>query len=120
MFTLSFINLNIFYQIYDIHHCLQRLLGFLILFIINAFVSQRQFLHRGLPSPLSVLKVSKNFIATLIILNLPLIYENSSLIIINKIKVIKLSIYSLNLLKMNNTCLSCLTATAGTRFSQDI
>ena len=37
---------------YGIHHLLQRLLGYLILFVLCAFVLQRQFLHRVLPSHL--------------------------------------------------------------------
>jgi hypothetical protein len=53
---------------YGTHHFLQGLLGYLILFVIQAFVPQRQLLHRGLLSPLPVLKVSKNIISTLIVL----------------------------------------------------
>jgi len=74
MLPLSFINSVIIPLIktetlaYGIHHFLQGLLGYLILFDIQAFVPQRQFIHRGLLSPLSVLKVSKNFISTLIVL----------------------------------------------------
>ncbi|CAM9657081.1 unnamed protein product [Hapterophycus canaliculatus] len=49
---------------YDIHHCLLGLLGYLILFATQAFVSQRQLLHRRTPSPLTVLLVSSNFIST--------------------------------------------------------
>ncbi|KAL2104649.1 hypothetical protein VUR80DRAFT_9947 [Thermomyces stellatus] len=48
------------YLIYGIHYSLQRLLGCLILFVTYAFVPQRQFLHRRLPSPLPVLRVSQN------------------------------------------------------------
>lgn len=51
MLTLSFIDL-IVHLIYGIHHLLQRLLGYLILLVLCAFVPQRQFLPRGAPSPL--------------------------------------------------------------------
>jgi len=43
MLTLSFINNNI----YDIHHLLQRLLGYLTLIVPNALVFLRQLLHKG-------------------------------------------------------------------------
>lgn len=47
---------------YGIHNFLLGLLGYLILFAPQAFVPQRQFLHRKPPSPLSVLLVLKNYI----------------------------------------------------------
>ena len=54
--------------IYNIHNSLLGLLGYLILFATQAFVPQRQLLHRGLPSPLSVPLVSKHFITTPMVL----------------------------------------------------
>jgi len=77
MLTLSFIGHNqykysayMFEDIitYGIQHFLPRLLGYLILFITKAFVPQRQFLHKRLPTPLPVLKISTNFISPPLIL----------------------------------------------------
>ena len=60
MLTLSFIRMH-YLQAYNIHNSLPGLLGYLILFATQAFVPQRQFLHRGLPSPLSVPNSIKEF-----------------------------------------------------------
>ena len=102
---------------YGTHNSLQGLQGYLILIATQAFVPQRQLLHRRLLSPLPVLEVSKNFISTPKIL--PFSYTNSS----NSVPLLRLKIlsrYPLNLLKMNNTRLPRITATAGTWFGQDI
>ena len=117
MLTLSFIDQNKF-LIYDIHNYLQGLLGYLILFALQAFVPQRQFLHRGLPSPLPVPRGMTEFY----------LYSNGT-IFTSHIKLQNISSlwgldipsrYPLNLIMMNNTSLPCITATAGTRFGQDI
>ena len=57
------------YVTHDIHNCLQGILGYLILFITQAFVPQRQFKYRISPLPLPVLEVLKHFISTPLILN---------------------------------------------------
>jgi hypothetical protein len=74
MLTLSFISLfslwlKEVFLTYGIHHCLQGILGYLILFITQAFVPQRQFKYRISPLPLPVLEVLKNFISSPLILN---------------------------------------------------
>ena len=63
MLTLSFIDqtYGICRLIYGTHQSLPGLLGYLILFVTQAFVPQRQFLHKGLPSPLSVPYSIKEF-----------------------------------------------------------
>uniref|UniRef100_A0A2P2KDY0 Uncharacterized protein n=1 Tax=Rhizophora mucronata TaxID=61149 RepID=A0A2P2KDY0_RHIMU len=66
MLTLSFIHLHT--QVYNIHNSLPGLLGYLILFATQAFVPQRQLLHRGLLSPLPVPLVSSHFITTPMVL----------------------------------------------------
>lgn len=49
---------------YSIHNLLPGLIGYLILFATQAFVPQRQSVHRGSPSPLHIPPVSKHSIAT--------------------------------------------------------
>ena len=105
--------------IYGIQNSLQRLLGYLILFVPCAFVLQRQFVHKRLPSPLPVLLVSKDFISPPTILTSTSHISNSS--VSGTIKSLCTpSRYPIYLIKMNNTRLPCLTATAGTRFSRDL
>jgi len=58
MLTLSFTHLH--KQAHSIHNFLPGLLGSLILFATQAFVPQRQFLHRGLlsrTSPIGIIKL---------------------------------------------------------------
>ena len=116
MLTLSFIHL--LSQVYNIHNSLPGLLGYLILFATQAFVPQRQFIHKGLLSLLSVPLVSKNFISTPIVL----IYTSHIKLqyICSLLGLDIPSRYPLNLIKMNNTSLPRIAATAGTRFGQDI
>lgn len=116
MLTLSFIHLH--WQVYNIHNCLPGLLGYLILFATQAFVPQRQFIHKGLLLLLSVRLVSKNFISTPIVL----IYTSHIKLqyICSLLGLDMPSRYPLNLIKMNNTSLPRIAATAGTRFGQDI
>ena len=97
--------------IYGIHHFLLGLLGYLILFATRAFVPQRQLLDKRLLSPLPVVMVSTEF--QLYSINTPLLIYNSS-IIVSCLRLIIPSRYPLNLLKMNNTSLLRITATAGT------
>ena len=112
------ININKSLLVYGTHNFLQGLLGYLILFVIQAFVPQRQLLHRGLFSLLSVPKVSKNFIFTLLVLTFTSFNKTLAITLILFFRDM-LSRYPLNLIKMNNTSLPCITATAGTRFGQD-
>ena len=103
---------SIFILTYGIHNLLQRLLGYLILFVICAFVPQRQLLHRRLPSPLpSPFGITKFYLSSLstAFLHITLV------IYLHLIKLYWPFRYPLNLIKMNNTSLLRITATAGTQ-----
>ena len=60
----TFIYTLTLYLVYNTHNFLPGLLGYLILFAPQAFVPQRQFVDRGLPSPLHIPLVLKHFIST--------------------------------------------------------
>jgi len=91
--------------------------------IVLMFLSLRRqskiHVHRGLPSPLSVLLVLANFIFPPIILTYSSHISNSS-VTGTYLSLCTPSRYPIYLLKMNNTRLPCLTATAGTRFGRDL
>jgi len=90
-----------------------------IVMLLLHWIIRALHVHRGLPSPLSVLLVLANFIFT------PTIPTSSSPISNSSVTGTYLSHctpsrYPIYLLKMNNTRLPCLTATAGTRFGRDL
>jgi|SRR4051794_19075462 len=113
MLTLSFIVRTILGPTYDIHNSLQRLLGYLILFVPGAFVPQRQFRNKRSPAPLPVRSCFKyHRISTLHFKYYLLLYDKLEFNF--TLRTIKPSRYPLNLIKMNNTSLLRIAATAGT------
>jgi len=95
----------------------------IVLFLFYTFFFHQYIfkvpVHRGLPSPLSVLLVLADFICTPIILTFSSHISNSS-VEGTFISLFTPSRYPIYLLKMTNTRLPCLTAAAGTRFGRDL